>query len=124
MAVTVVPYGEAVRCILGPEYGPTGKRALGTEEKERFTQVLDMATAAVNHHNDSGSGSTAPEAVVQGAIIRTCYYDWWSRQVGDSRGAAGGNWLRPARGARSPLRASGTEAILAPYKKRRAGICR
>ena len=123
MAVTV-PYGEAVRCILGPEHGPTGKRALTDEEKQRFTHILDMATAAVNHYIDSGSGSTAPEAVVQGAIIRACYYDWHSRMVGDSRGAAGGNWLRPALGARSPLRASGAEAILQPYKRRRAGICR
>ena len=118
MAVTT---DAAILHVLGPDFAASGKRTLSTEERTRFAQIVSEAEAEIERHLGA---STVPEVVRTGAVYRLVRYRWWNEMIGDGRGGAGGQWLRPARGARSPLRASGTEAMLNPFRTRRLGICR
>ena len=118
MAVTT---DSAVLHVLGPDFASAGKRALSDMELARFAQIVAESQAEIDRHLHR---SIVPDAVRDGAVYRLTRYVWWGQMVGDGRGGAGGDWLRPTRGARGPLRASGVQAMLHPFRVRRAGICR
>ena len=96
-----------------------GKTPGNLSDRER-ADLSDLTAWACYMVDRYLAGSPAPEPIRRAAALRLAYYDWHARL--SRRPADGGQLDLPVKRDLSlnPLRASGSMALLSPWKIRRA----
>ena len=96
-----------------------GKKPANLSDRER-ADLVDLTEWSCMMVDQYLAGSPAPDPIRKAAALRLSYYDWHARL--SRRPADGGQLDQPVKRDLSlnPLRASGSMALLSPWKVRRA----